>query len=230
MNKTLFVQLAVVAFCVAGIGLWAVNFPYPSPLIKPFLAPRYRYPGAQIVKWVDSGAFPDDFLEFFARDPDRVVPSGDNIVSPADGFVREILVRDGITYLMVQLTFWDVHVVRTPISGVVKSIKSEGVSLFKKDPKDVMFRRGKVAPVQKVVTLATNIGDVRVRLIANYWASRLKVWVGCGEKLKKGERIGRMVAGSTVVAEFPGKIKLSVAPGNRVLAGETIVASGVFVR
>lgn len=225
MNKTLLVQAIVLVCCAVGIAQWAVNFPYPSPVVKPFLEPKQRYPGSQIVEWVDSGAFPDDFLTFFARDPQRVVPAGDNLVSPADGFLRETLIEDGITYLMVQLTFWDVHVVRTPIAGVVKSIEQEGITMFKEDPKDVMMLRGKVAPVQKIVTLDTDLGEVRVRLIANYWASRLKVWVGHGQRLEKGERIGRMVAGSTVVAEFPGEIALDVRPKQRMVGGETIVAS-----
>jgi phosphatidylserine decarboxylase len=65
-----------------------------------------------------------------------------------------------------------------------------------------------------------------VHLITSYWASRLKLRVRVGEKLEKGQRIGRILLGSTVVAEFPGDLKFSVRPTQRVLGGETIIAEG----
>lgn len=223
MNRILLVQLAVVAFLITAVLFWALNFPYPSPLIKPFLEPKQRYPTAQIAGWVDTGDFPSDFLKFFNRDPDRVVPEGDNFVAPADGFIRETLIDNNVTYLMIQLTFWDVHVVRSPVEGVIKSIEDEGVVLFKKDPKELIMLRGKIAPVQKIITIASEHGDIKVRMITNYWASRLKVWTGIGQKIAKGERIGKMIAGSTVVAEIPSAINLALLHKQQVVGGESIM-------
>jgi phosphatidylserine decarboxylase len=65
-----------------------------------------------------------------------------------------------------------------------------------------------------------------VRLITSYWASRLKVWVHAGEHLTKGQRLGRILLGSTVVLELPGKARITVKPGDRLVAGESIVCSG----
>lgn len=226
MNRTLLLQVAIILISSLAIFQWAANFPFPSPLVKPVLPPTERWPAEQVSAWVHAGNFSSDFLDYFARDPDREVPPGNSIVAPADGFVREMAVLDGKTFLMIQLTVWDVHVVRTPVAGVVKSIHEEGITLFRNDPKDVMFLRGKVAPVQKIVTLETDMGEVAVRLISNYWASRIKIWVAHGQRLEKGERFGRMLAGSTVVAEFPGEIELSVEPMQQVYGGETIVSPG----
>lgn len=229
-KRILVVQAAILAVC--GLAVWelAANFPFPSPLVKPLLPAKLRWPEAQIEAWVEAGNFDRSFLEYFARDPERTVPKGPNMVSPADGVVDGTTARDGITYFTVGLSFWDVHVVRTPIAGTVKSIDQEGY-YFTRDAgkaklEENIFLHGKAAPVQQIVTLDTEQGEVKVRLITSYWASRLKVWVHEGERLEKGQRIGRILLGSTVVAELPATLRLTVKKGQRVVAGETIIWNG----
>jgi phosphatidylserine decarboxylase len=230
MSKTLVVQLAILLLSIVTVTQWALKFPYPSPMVKPLLSPELRWPASQVVGWVHTGNFSEDFLEYFSRDPDRVIPLGSSIVSPADGVVRETLVKDGITYLVVQLMLWNVHVIRTPIAGKVVDIEDDGMTLYRKSPIDEMILRGKIAPVQKIITLDTELGTVKVRMISNYWASRLQVWVGIGQELAKGERVGRILAGSTVVAEFPESVQLSVELKQDVFGGETIVSPGVSIQ
>ena len=190
-----------------------------------------RWPTGQIEQWVEQSHFGNDYLAFFARDPERTVPSGDNLISPADGKVQNVVTRDDITYLVIGLSFWDVHIVRAPLAGVVTDIEDEGIYLLR-DPTKVemeqsIFLHGKAAPVQKIVTLQTGYGTVRVRLITSYWASRIKVWIHPGQHLRKGQRIGRILLGSTVVAELPGTLSLAVTPGQHVVGGETIILEGV---
>ena len=226
-KRILAFQIAILAACAGAVMLLILNFPYPSPLVRPFLPAPLRWPEAQVKQWVEAQDFDPGYLEFFARDPDRTVPSGDNFVSPSDGLVKYVTFRDGITYLVIALSFWDVHVVRTPVAGIVRDISSEGSYYSRNDsPAELhesFFLRGKPAPVQQVVTLSTSKGLVRVRLITSYWASRLRVWSRIGERVSKGERIGRILLGSTVVFELPGQVALSVKPGERVVGGETIV-------
>jgi phosphatidylserine decarboxylase len=83
------------------------------------------------------------------------------------------------------------------------------------------FLRGKAAPVETVITIATGHGDIVVRMITSYWASRLKTWVYPGQKIALGERIGRIVLGSTVITEFPGKIAIVPKIGEHVSGGST---------
>ena len=186
-NRLLFVQLGIIAFCLFAVTELVGNFPYPSPLIKPLLPPKLRWPGPEVAAWVESQNFDPGFLEFFYRDPERVVPPGQNLVSPADGVLLDNIFEDGVSYFIVALSFWDVHVVRTPVAGVVKNITSEGYSVFRdsSEVKDQVYLKGKAGPVQQIVTLDTDYGEVRVRLITSYWASRLKVWVHEGDRLKK---------------------------------------------
>jgi phosphatidylserine decarboxylase len=226
-NRTLLIQTGLLAVCVIAVAQMVINFPFPSPLIKPMLPPNLRWPTAQIQAWVESGNFGGDFLEFFARDPERTVPLGQNIVSPSDGNVQGTPFQDGITYLVVGLSFWDVHVVRTPIAGTVKSVEQEGLhftrNLTSENQREMVFLRGKDAPVQQIVTLDTTYGEIKIRLITSYWASRIKVWVTPGQSLMKGERIGRILLGSTVAVEFPGNIQFAVRPRQQVIGGETII-------
>lgn len=213
---------------VAAMAQWAAHFPMPSPLIKPVLPPRLRWPTEQVQAWVDSGNIDKSFMAFFNRDPERTVPPGRNLVSPADGLVKGAPVRNGIAYFIVNLSFWDVHVVRTPVEGIVKDIEQEGASMDRNADRqyldEMVFLEGKAAPVQQIVTLDTAYGDIKVRLITSYWASRLKLRVRVGQHLEKGERIGSILLGSTVVAELPESIRFSALPNQRVVGGETIIA------
>jgi phosphatidylserine decarboxylase len=229
-RRTLILQIVLVVICLGSLASWAICFPYPSPLIKPLLSPRLRWPQSQITSWIEQGTVGADYLHFFNRDPDRHPPPGDNLVSPSDGILQALAFQDGITYVVVGLSFWDVHVVRSPVSGVVTDIEPEGYyftrNASKRDLRDAIFLRGKTAPVQEIVSLSTVHGPVRVRLITSYWASRLKIWVHVGQHLAKGERIGRILLGSTVVAELPGHAQLTVREQQRVVGGETVICWG----
>src|SRR2546423_4817865 len=227
-KRNLTIQIGILAACALALGQLAVNFPYPGPLIRPLLPPRLRWPEAEIRAWVEAENYAPGFLEYFARDPERRIPAGDNLVSPADGVITAISQQGGITYFVVGLSFWDVHVVRTPLAGTVTAVESEG-AMFDRYPtpqrmKEMIFLHGKDAPVQQIVTLDTNYGQVKVRLITSYWASRLKVWVHPGQKLQKGERIGRILLGSTVAVELPGSVTgFAVRQGQRVVAGASVI-------
>jgi phosphatidylserine decarboxylase len=231
MKRPLLVQLGILALCLWAVVELAVNFPYPSPLIRPFLAPPLRWTRAQIEGWVNTQNFPSSFLEYFSRDPERVIPPGANLVAPADGIIGEILHRNGASYLVVRMSFWDVHVIRAPAAGTVTGIEQEGIRLVR-DPQSEeqkvadIFERGKDAPVQQIISFKTGYGDLKVRMITSYWASRLKVWVSDSEDVKKGQRIGRILLGSTTVLEVPRNVTFAVAPGQHVTGGQTIVYPG----
>lgn len=182
------------------------------------------------MEWIETQNIDPAFKKYFYRDPERHVPGGPGLVAAADGLVKAAEYRDGVTFLVIGLSFWDVHVVRTPIAGVVESVENEGVFYSRlssrEDRNAIFFLRGKVAPVQEVVTLRTDNGEVKVRLVTSYWASRIKVWTHPGQRLDKGQRIGRILLGSTVIVELPGKVALAVKKDERVVAGETLITTG----
>src|SRR6202789_4514059 len=60
------------------------------------------------------------FCAWFFRDPERPIPVGPVAVSPADGKVVAVVNEgDGRTRISIFLNIFDVHVNRSPISGVI---------------------------------------------------------------------------------------------------------------
>jgi len=75
---------------------------------------------------VENWAIPTLVSGIFYRDPERIPPPGSAILAPADGLVIGTEVRNGIRYLVIALSFWDMHVQRSPISGKVIRTRISG--------------------------------------------------------------------------------------------------------
>lgn len=223
----LILQLAVVSALLVALALLCVCFPYPSPLLRRILPPRSRWPKTQIEGWLDEGRVPPAFLQYFNRDPERAPPPGRTLLAPADGLVTSAEIHGRIRYLVIALSFWDMHVQRSPLSGRVVKVESQGTDFMDGEGRDFAFLREKSCPVQKRLVIATDIGEVAVRLITSLAARRIETWVRQGEIIERGQRIGRILLGSTVVLELPLDVRLLTRVGERVRAGETAVADRV---
>lgn len=219
-------QIFILCLVAAAVVLWALNFPYPSPLIRRWLPPRKRWPEAQIRAGLKTGKFQRTFLRHFYSDPERVPPAGTSMLAAADGLVTSADARGEIRYLVIALSFWDMHVQRSPVAGKVLSVTSHGDDFMDGEGREFAFLREKSCPVQKRVVILSDQGQVAVRLITSVAARRIEVWVKEGDSIERGQRIGRILLGSTVVVELPTTVKLLVRPGERVWAGETAVAEG----
>jgi phosphatidylserine decarboxylase len=220
------VQVVVLACLALAIVLWAIYFPFPSPLIRRFLSPRRRWPEMQVRSWLRNGRFQPSFLRFFNRDPERAAPPGTGLLAPADGLVTSSEVRAGVRYLVIALSFWDMHVQRSPLRGRVLEVSTHGDDFMDGEGRDFAFLRDKACPVQKRIVLDTDSGQIAVRLITSVAARRIEIWVSKGEVIERGQRIGRILLGSTVVLELPETLNLTVRRGDRVWAGETVVTKG----
>jgi phosphatidylserine decarboxylase len=223
----LVLQIVILCLLAGALVLWAIYFPYPSPLVRRWLTPRKRWPESQIRMWLQRGEFQRAFLRHFYSDPERSAPSGTSMLAPADGLVTSADVRGDVRYLVIALSFWDMHVQRSPLAGRVLSVESQGDGFMDGEGRDFAFLREKTCPVQKRIVLATDAGQVAVRLITSIAARRIETWVKDGEVIERGQRIGRILLGSTVVLELPAATKLLVRTGDRVWAGETPVAEGL---
>lgn len=230
-RRVLAVQLVLLAACAALLAQWALHFPYPGPVVRPFLPPKLRWPESLVREWARgdtfhhperAGAHARSFWDYFTRDPERSAPPGRNLVAPADGKLRFVERHGGRIYLVIGLSFWDVHVQRAPCEGTVRAVRDHGDRIMDGEAERMVWMREKLAPVQKIVDLDTPYGDVEIRLITSLSARRLEVWVEPGQKVAKGQRLGRILAGSTVVLGMPER-ELRVRVGDRLVAGETIV-------
>lgn len=219
----------IIGCCVAALVLWVWAFPYPSVLIRWLLPPRKRWPEAQIRGWLSKGRLTPAYVRFFYRDPDRISPITPGLVSPADGLVTSLDCRGGIRYVVIALSFWDVHVQRCPCVGIVSEVRSLGSEYMDGEGRQFAFLAAKCCPVQLRIIVQTALGEIAIRLITSLAARRLESFVKGGENVARGQRIGKILLGSTVVLEIPENWPIQVSIGERVWAGETLVTRDLAV-
>jgi phosphatidylserine decarboxylase len=153
------------------------------------------------------------FMIFFHRDPDRF-PLGEGMLSPADGKIIQAT-PDRITIFMSPS---NVHVNRAPLDGVVR---------------DIEYRKGTHLPAfmglacknqQNRMHLETDEGDMELRQITGTLVRKIICYVLPGDQVLRGERIGMIRFGSRVEVSIPSGYNLHVGLGDKVRAGETVVA------
>jgi phosphatidylserine decarboxylase len=166
------------------------------------------------------GAF---FLWFF-RDPERIIPAGDGlVVSPADGKVTDVSSTqlNGVpcTRISIFLSVVDVHVNRSPITGVIKS------AVYKKGHfGNAMAANSADDNEQNIVTMEGEGMTVVFKQIAGLLARRIVFNHKPGEKLLRGQRVGLIKFGSRTDVIFPQPAEIAVKPGDRVQGGSSILA------
>lgn len=165
------------------------------------------------------------FTAFFFRDPDRKIPDGkDNIVSPADGVIVDISdVHDedigDCKNIAIFMSLFDVHINRAPLDGEVVDIKHFD-GKFKK-----AFRPEASLENERVeMLMETSSGKIRVRQIAGIIARRIICRAKIGDNLHRGQKYGIIHFGSRVEIILPQSTKIFVSKGQKVIAGETIIA------
>lgn len=161
------------------------------------------------------------FCLWFFRDPERTAPSGAGLaVSPADGKV--VLIRpeaDGRTRLAIFLNVFDVHVNRSPIAGEVKKVTYKpGKFLVASEP------AASIENEQNTLVVEGDGTQVEFSQIAGLIARRIVCDKKPGDRLARGERIGLIKFGSRVDLLFGPEWQLAVNVGERVSAGETVIA------
>lgn len=164
------------------------------------------------------------FFLWFFRDPERVIPSGEGlIVSPADGKVTDVSVTqlNGVpcTRISIFLNVFDVHVNRSPISGVIQS------AVYKKGQfGNAMSESSAVENEQNIVTMEGEGMTVVFKQIAGVLARRIVFNHKPGETLARGQRVGLIKFGSRTDVIFPQPAEVKIKVGDRVAGGSTILA------
>ena len=158
------------------------------------------------------------FLAFVFRNPRRKI--GDGVVAPADGRVREVDPERGLvsTYLALR----NVHVTRAPLSGV---IERAAIIRGKHTP---AFSTGSPRNERLEITLKTDAGTVTMVQMVGAIARRIVPYVKEGQKVSKGEEISLIRFGSRVdLCLPPDSLKVKVAVGQKMVAGETCIGEVV---
>jgi phosphatidylserine decarboxylase len=185
--------------------------------------------GAQFLEtswpaWVAALAFLNAaYCAYFFRDPKRTIPQNDNyILSPADGKILEIVQTEDsgnrVWLVRIFLSVFDPHLQRAPMTGHVKTVKyTEGKFLDARHPQAHFENE------QSRLELDARV-PITVTQIAGLIARRIVCWVKPGEGLAAGQQYGLIRFGSQVDLTFPVTAKMRAKVGERVLAGETVLA------
>jgi len=189
----------------------------PAVVAAAFRRPRLALPFAVLAA---------AFL-FFFRDPERQAPAEmDLVVSPADG--RVLVAGDpqpgaapqgNWRQISIFLSPLDVHVNRIPVSGRVARVE---------------YRPGRYAPAYDKAAATENEcntvwierkgGPVVFRQITGVLVRRVVCRVKAGDQVTAGERFGVMKFGSRMDLFLPPDTRLLVGVGDRVRAGESVLA------
>jgi phosphatidylserine decarboxylase len=166
------------------------------------------------------------FCAWFFRDPERPIPAGPVAVSPADGRVMSVVAEGkdseypNATRVSIFLNVFDVHVNRSPISGVITNVTYK--------PGKFVVASREIASAeneQNVLTVRTGDGTTVVfKQIAGLIARRIVCTKKEGDFVQAGERVGMIRFGSRVDVLFGPEWRIEVTPGTRVSAGSSILA------
>ena len=169
---------------------------------------------------------------YFFRDPDRVVPINEGlVVSPADGTVHQVvdnaalppelgLEGEGWTRVSIFLNVFNVHVNRVPIGGkIIKSIYHPGKFL------NASLDKASIDNERQALLVETHDNkQIAFSQIAGLIARRIRCDIRERDEVKTGERFGLIRFGSRCDVFLPKGVNALVMPGQKTIAGETILA------
>ena len=175
----------------------------------------------------------------FFRDPERVVPQSDDfIVSPADGLVSLIvqvppppelqgddasglgLGEEPVTRVSIFMSVFDVHINRSPVAGTLRRIIYIPGRFMNAD----LDKASEENERQHILIEQGNGARVGFTQIAGLVARRIVPFVKPGDIVAAGQRVGLIRFGSRVDVYLPRGTDSAVLLGQRVIAGETILA------
>jgi phosphatidylserine decarboxylase len=182
---------------------------------------RLRFVG--VLLWLLAG-----WVAWFFRDPARACNAGANaVISPADGKIvaleevdRPELPGGRALAVSIFMNIFDVHVNRAPLAGrVVSATRIPGGFVPADRPQ---AREGNERLAMGLVT--PEGVEVLVVQVAGLVARRIECWARPGEIVQRGQRYGMIRFGSRVDVYLPPHASARVALGQKVWAGETVIA------
>ncbi len=160
---------------------------------------------------------------WFFRDPERV-PEGPGLVSPADGEVVEIYETEHpytgkALKIGVFMNVFSVHVNRMPSAGTIEYLEYV--------PGKKWFANADKASLENermYVGYRSEHGPVLLTQIAGLVARRIVCRLKKGDVLDRAQRFGMIKFGSKVDVYLPLSLSCRVKIGQKVRAGQTVIA------
>ena len=171
------------------------------------------------------------FCAFFFRDPERIVPQRAGLViSPADGLVSAVdraapppeleMGTQVVTRISVFLSVLDVHINRVPCDGTITALAYHKGKFL-----NAALEKASEENERQVVRLTLEDGQhLAFVQIAGLIARRIVCELQQGQTVRAGERFGLIRFGSRTDLYLPAGVSALVAPGQRMIGGETVMA------
>ena len=172
------------------------------------------------------------FVLWFFRDPERIIPTDlSAIISPADGTICKIdkvkppleseIQSDSCLRICIFMSVFNVHVNRAPIKGIVNKIIYIPGKFFV-----ASLDKASEHNERNILVMENDKKEsIVVVQIAGLIARRILSFVKEYEKLILGQRFGLIRFGSRVDVYIPLSYESNVKKGDKVRAGESIIAN-----
>ena len=168
---------------------------------------------------------------YFFRDPPRGVPQEEGLlIAPADGLVQMVtqsappaelgLGDQPLMRVSIFLSVFDVHINRAPCAGTVEVVAYRPGKFLNAAADKASDENERMAIALRRID-GNLIGFVQ---IAGWVARRIVCYVKPGQAIVAGERFGHIRFGSRTDLYLPSGARLLVAPGQRMIGGETVMA------
>src|SRR4051812_6263429 len=193
-----------------------------GPVLLGLLLWRWRPLAGGIVLTLAAG------IASFFRDPvRRLSPAPDLLYAPADGTVIGVDTVDDPWFVgqpshrvSIFLSLFNVHVNRSPTAGEIVAVRDLGTGFAPA----MQFERSH-SNRRREIGLATEHGPVLVVQVAGLLARRIVGWVGQGEVVWAGQKLGMITFGSRTDLIVPLDAAVPVVTvGQRVVGGQTVLA------
>ena len=169
------------------------------------------------------------FNLFFFRDPERdIIIDSNAVISPADGKVIDIseqieehYINNKCKKISIFLSIFDCHINRFPVDGKVfgtKHLDGKYKMAFENDASNEN---------ERLITYINNQENgikLVVVQVAGFVARRIISYAKLDSEFAQGERFGLIKYGSRGDIYLPLKSKFDVEVGQKVRAGETVLA------
>ncbi|MGH7039983.1 MAG: phosphatidylserine decarboxylase [Stellaceae bacterium] len=171
------------------------------------------------------------WIAYFFRDPWRVTPERAGLlVSPADGIVVSVgpaqpppeleMGPDPVARIGIFLNIFDVHVTRAPAGGRVTALRYTRGRFF-----NASLDKASEYNERMAIRIAPPAGpEIAFVPIAGLVARRIVCDLRAGQEVVAGQRTGLIRFGSRVDVYCPPPYVPLVAPGQRMVGGETVLA------
>jgi phosphatidylserine decarboxylase len=166
------------------------------------------------------------FFLWFFRDPERAIPQDVGaVVSPGDGKVTDVasvtIGSEKWTRLSIFLSVFNVHVNRSPITGVIREVRYQRGQYL-----NAMNKTSADLNEQNIVTVESEGDGQRIifKQIAGLLARRIVFYPKVGDRLERGQRVGLIKFGSRVDVLIGESARVTVKIGDRVKGGASVLA------